>query len=211
MKTLYYILISILSITNLVFFDTNKYDSTYESISLGEEFESTREHNIFKYTNNNDKAFLFYIQHEIADSTIVEIYNENKESLIYTGGTYSKTDSVRQFTLNVGETAYIKFNKENIKAIVMLEDIQIKATINGQVMDKMFITLEKGNVYKLGFLIYDETLDKFVDYNGDVLIYSVSKNLYPTTGNQIVIPEDALVGYAASFKVESITFNIEIE
>lgn len=190
--------------------DTVKSDTVPISITLGEEFESTSEHSVFKYTNNIDKEFLFYIELDYSDSTIIEIYNDNNESLIYSG-TFGKNYCVHRFTINVGETAYIKFNKENIKATMMAEDIQIKTTINGQVMDKMLVKLDRGNTYKLGFIIYDETLDKFVDYAGDIMIYSVSQNVYPVTGNLIVIPEKALIGFCASFRVESIFFNIEVK
>ena len=211
MKTLYVVLFSLLAFINLNMVDTVKSDIVPMSITLGEEFESTSEHSVFKYTNNIDREFLFYVELDYSDSTIIEIYNDNNESLIYTGGTYGKNYCVQRFTINVGETAYIKFNKENIKATMMAEETQIKATINGQVMNKMLVKLDRGNTYKLGFIIYDETLDKFVDYAGDIMIYSVSQNVYPVTGNLIVIPEKALIGYCASFRVKSINFNIEVK
>lgn len=211
MKILYVVLFGLLTIINLSTFETVDSDSSPLSITLGEEFESTSEHSVFKYTNNNDKEFLFYVKHDISDSTIVEIYNDNNESLIYTGGEYGDNYSIRHFTINAGETAYIKFNRENIKATIMVEKTQIKATINGQVMDKMLVKLERGNTYKLGFIIYDETLGEFIDYNGDIMIYIVSKNVYPITGNIVVISEDALIGYQASFNVKSVIFNIEVE
>lgn len=211
MKTLYIVLFSLLAIINLSTIKTVESDLSPLSITLGEEFESTSEHSVFKYTNNNDHEFLFYVKHDLSDSTIVEIYNDNNESLIYTGGEYGDNYSVRHFTINAGETAYIKFNKENIKATMMVEKTQIKATINGQIMDKMLVKLDRGNIYQLGFIIYDETLGEFIDYNGDIMMYIVSKYVYPTTGNLVVISEDALIGYQASFNVKSVIFNIEVK
>ena len=213
MKILYAILLSLLSIINIKMIEVIAVDSLVIDIAIGEEFESSSEHKIFKYTNNNDKEFLFYVKHDLADSKIVEIYNDNNESLIYTGGEYSSKDdwSIRNFTLNVGETAYIKFNQENIKAVVWPEEVQIKATIDGQVMSKMLIQLNRGHMYKLGFVIYDETLDEFVEYTGEIAMLYVSQNVYPSTGNLVIIPEDALIGYHACFRVKSIFFNIEVK
>lgn len=213
MKILYAILLSLLSIINIKMIEVIAVDSLVIDIAIGEEFESSSEHKIFKYTNNNDKEFLFYVKHDLAYSKIVEIYNDNNESLIYTGGEYSsKGDwSIRNFTLNVGETAYIKFNQENIKAVVWPEEVQIKATIDGQVMSKMLIQLNRGHMYKLGFVIYDETLDEFVEYTGEIAMLYVSQNVYPSTGNLVIIPENALVGYHACFRVKSIFFNIEVK
>ena len=213
MKILYAILLSLLSIINIKMIEVIAVDSLVIDIAIGEEFESSSEHKIFKYTNNNDKEFLFYVKHDLAYSKIVEIYNDNNESLIYTGGEYSSKDdwSIRNFTLNVGETAYIKFNQENIKAVVWPEEVQIKATIDGQVMSKMLIQLNRGHMYKLGFVIYDETLDEFVEYTGEIAMLYVSQNVYPSTGNLVIIPENALVGYHACFRVKSIFFNIEVK
>ena len=89
MKILYAILLSLLSIINIKMIEVIAVDSLVIDIAIGEEFESSSEHKIFKYTNNNDKEFLFYVKHDLADSRIVEIYNDNNESLIYTGGEYS--------------------------------------------------------------------------------------------------------------------------
>ena len=210
MKSFYIALFGLLSVINFVYVNTIKADSSPISITLGEEFESTDEHNVFKYTNANDKEFLFHIKCNVSDSSVVDIYNDKDEDLLYS---FLHNDNylIGNFTINIGETAYIKINKDNVKATVTASDTQIKATINNQVMDKMIVKLDRGNSYNLGFIIYDEILNEFVDYSGEIKISNVSMNLYPATGNLIVIPEYALVGYDAIFRVETVMFCIQVK
>ena len=64
MKILYAILLSLLSIINIKMIEVIAVDSLVIDIAIGDEFESSSEHKIFKYTNNNDKEFLFYVKHD---------------------------------------------------------------------------------------------------------------------------------------------------
>lgn len=190
---------------------TASINSWEKEIDLDEEVELTSDTKILKFTNTDSSKFLFILKTNV-DSREFEILNSNNESLLYQQQTPDENGyALFYFSLEVNKDAYIAFKNEEAgkKVLLFVDEIQMKITIDNQVMDRLNFKLEKGKSYKFGILKYDEDTAEFINDDRAVIKVHVSNNFSIATGNILIIEENALSGFVCVLLVNSRLVGIE--